>query len=121
MKNIHYDVEGDILSITFAEVKDQLHTGVELTDNIVLYFNPETEEPIKLLLLSYRRLLQASAQAPLLLDGLTNLPEPLRAKVLKVVSREPVANFLRLVKGPPEAKPASRLREILTPAALRAL
>jgi hypothetical protein len=64
MKNIHYDVEGDILSITFAEVKDQLHAGVELTDNIVLYFNSETEEPIKLLLLSYRRLLQASAWGP---------------------------------------------------------
>jgi hypothetical protein len=121
MKNIHYDVEGDILSITFAEVEDQPHTGVELTDNIVLYFNPETEEPIELLLLSYRRLLQASAQGLLLLDGLTDLPESLRAKALRVVSCEPVANFLRLVEGRRETKPTGRLREILAPAALRAL
>ena len=53
MRNIYYDVEGDILSVTFVEVEDQ-HTGIELSDNIVLYFNPDTEQPIKLLLLSYR-------------------------------------------------------------------
>ena len=40
MKVIHYDAEGDILSVTFAETGEQLHTGVELTDNIVLYYDP---------------------------------------------------------------------------------
>ena len=37
MKAIHYDTEGDILSITFSEANGHGHTGVELSDNIVLY------------------------------------------------------------------------------------
>jgi uncharacterized protein YuzE len=36
MKAIHYDTEGDILSVTFTETGEQPHTGVELVDNIVL-------------------------------------------------------------------------------------
>jgi hypothetical protein len=29
MKSIHYDAEGDILSVTFVEAEGQKHTGVE--------------------------------------------------------------------------------------------
>ena len=70
MKAIHYDAEGDILSVTFSESNEQMHTGIELSDNIVLYYNPDTGKPLQLILVSYRALLQASAQAPILLDGL---------------------------------------------------
>ena len=31
MKTIHYDVEGDILTVTFAETRSRKHTGIELT------------------------------------------------------------------------------------------
>ena len=49
MKAIHYDAEGDILCVTFAEASDQMHTGIELADNIVLYYNPETGKPLQLI------------------------------------------------------------------------
>ncbi len=52
MKAIHYDAEGDILSVTFAEAGSEPQTGVELSDNIVLYYNPETAEPLKLIMIS---------------------------------------------------------------------
>jgi hypothetical protein len=47
---------------------------------IVLYYNPETEQPLKLILLSYQGLLQASKQVPILLDTLAEAP---------LTSREP--------------------------------
>ena len=50
MKAIHYDAEGDILSVTFSEAAEQKHKGIELSDNIVLYYDPETEKPLKLIL-----------------------------------------------------------------------
>jgi hypothetical protein len=64
-------VEGDILSVTFSETTGQKQTGIELSDNIILYYNPQTEKPLKLILLNYQALLQASAQTPILLDELT--------------------------------------------------
>lgn len=65
MKAIHYDAEGDILSITYSENKKQKQIGVELSDNIVLYYNPEAKTPIKLLNLSYGALMQANTQSTL--------------------------------------------------------
>lgn len=75
MKAIHYDAEGDILSVTFADANEHPQTGVELTDNIVLYYNPETAKPIKLMLLSYQAMLRASVRSPILLDGLHQTPQ----------------------------------------------
>jgi hypothetical protein len=120
MKNIQYDAEGDILSLTFVEIEDQAHTGIELQDNIILYFNPETEQAIKLIMLSYARLAEASHQHPLALDGLTLLPESMRSKVIRIVAQPPVANFIHLIRDR-DATPSSRLDQVFTPAALRAL
>ncbi len=117
MKNIHYDVKGDILSVTFTEAEDQPHSGIELMDNIVLYFNPQTMQPIKLILLSYRRMLEASAGQPIPLDGLADLPVDRRQMVLRIVSRPPVKNFLD-VEDTKEAVPVARLVSIFEPAAL---
>jgi hypothetical protein len=58
MKAIHYDAEGDILTVTFSDVTEQKHTGIELSDNLVLYYNPETEQPLQLIVISYQALLQ---------------------------------------------------------------
>jgi hypothetical protein len=121
MRNIYYDVEGDILSVTFAEVEDQPHTGIELSDNIVLYFNPETEQPIKLLLLSYRRLVETSHEAPLPLDGLDRVPEAVRNTVLRVTRREPVASFLQVITEGTAKVPTSRLPQVFTAKALKAV
>lgn len=121
MRNIHCDVEGDILSVTFAEVEDQPHTGIELSHNIVLYFNPETEQPIKLLLLSYRRLVETSRKALLPLDGLDSVPETVRNTVLQVAQREPVASFLQVMTEGTAAVPTSRLPPVFTASTLKAV
>lgn len=120
MRNIYYDVEGDILSVTFVEVEDQPHIGVELSDNIVLYFNPETEQPIKLLLLSYCRLVETSRKAPLPLNGLDSVPETIRNTVLRVAQREPVASFLQVMEEAATV-PTSRLPQVFTAKALKAV
>lgn len=120
MKNIQYDAEGDILSVTFVEVAEQPYTGVELNDNIVLYFNPETEQPFKLILTSYQRMAEASRRQPISLAGLAELPDSVRSCVLRILSRPPVASFVHLIREQ-DAIPASRLDQVFTPATLQAL
>lgn len=121
MRYIHYDTEGDILSVTFAEAGGQAHTGVELSDNIVLYYNPRTGEPLELVLLSYRGLLRASARAPLPLEGLARAPAKVRETIVSILQRAPVRDFLRLVEAHSRELPTSRLSEVFTPAALQAV
>ena len=118
MKAIHYDAEGDILSVTFTESGEQNHTGIELSDNIVLYYNPETEQPLKLIVLSYQGLLQASRQAPILLDGLAQAPVKVQATVTALLQRAPLTAFMQFVESHDTTPPTSRLHEIFTPAAL---
>src|SRR6266487_3010776 len=96
MKAIHYDAEGDILSVTFSEATGQKQTGIELSDNIILYYNPETEKPLQLILLSYQALLQASIQNPILLDGLPQAPAKVQATVLALLQRAPLTAFLQV-------------------------
>lgn len=119
MKAIHYDAEGDILSVTFTEAGEQSHTGIELSDNIVLYYNPDTEQPLKLILVSYQALLQASMQAPILLDGLAQAPAKVRATVTALLQRAPLTAFVQLVEAQDKMPPASRLKEVFTPATLQ--
>ena len=78
MKTIHYDAEGDILSVTFAESSHEAHTGIVLADNIVLYYNPETGQPLELILVSYQAMVRASERRPILLDGLARHSAPRR-------------------------------------------
>ncbi len=99
MKAIHYDMEGDILSVTFTEAKEQKHIGVELSDNIVFYYNPETKMPLKLLLLSYRALLQTSTRTPILLDGLTQAPVEVQAIIIALLKREPLTAFIQIIES----------------------
>ncbi len=98
MKAIHYDTEGDILSVTFYEAEQQKQVGFELSDNIVLYYNPETNAPLKLLFLSYRVLLQASSQTPISLDGLTHAPADKQATVTDLLKKEPLTVFLQIAR-----------------------
>lgn len=94
MKAIHYDAEGDILSISFAETGERSHTGVELSDNIILYLDPVTEQPLTLILSSYQAMLLAHAQTPMSLDGLDRTPVALRTTILNLLQRTPLNNFL---------------------------
>lgn len=119
MKAIHYDAEGDILSITFSEAKTQTQSGIELSDNIVLYYNPETAEPLKLILVSYQAMVRASTQQPLLLDGLAEAPAKIQRIVKTILGRAPMSAFLQMVESHSGTPPTSRLREIFTPATLQ--
>jgi hypothetical protein len=119
MKAIHYDAEGDILSVTFTESSEQNHTGIELSDNIILYYNPETQQPLKLILLSYQRLLQASRQAPILLDGLAQAPAKVQATITALLQRVPLTIFMQIVEAHDKTPPAGRLHEIFTPTTLQ--
>lgn len=121
MKCIHYDAEGDILSITFAEAGEQPHTGIELSDNIVFYYSPKTKEPLELILISYRALAQASAQVPIPLEGLARAPAQVQEVVVSSLQRAPVAGFFQLVEAQGKEPPTSWLNEIFTPAALQAV
>ena len=118
MKTIHYDAEGDILSVTFTAIEGQNHTGFELSDNIVLYYNPETGTPLKLVLLSYCALLKASSKAPISLDGLSLAPVRVKKIVTALLQRTPLTAFFQLIKTNNQTSLASRLHGIFTPSTL---
>ena len=119
MKAIHYDAEGDILSISFTETGEYTLTGVELSDNIVLYLDPVLEQPVALILSSYQALLLTHAQTPLSLDGLERIPVALRATILNLLLRTPLNSFLQLVDVPLPAVPGSRLKNVFAPTILQ--
>ncbi len=120
MKDIRYDAEGDILYVTFEETKGRSSTGVELTENIVFYFDPETQRPLKMILISYAQLLAASMRQPFPLDGLADVPSPLKKTILNLLARSPAALFLQLVEPEALPVPTSRLVEVFTSAVLKA-
>ena len=119
MQAIHYDAVGDILSVTFAEKGDQKQTGIELSDNLVLYYNPETNKPLQLIIISYQALLEVSASIPIALDGLTDAPAHIQSKVIALLERAPLTAFLKLVEPHDNAPFASRLQAVFTPTTLQ--
>jgi len=121
MKAIHYDVEGDILTVTFAETRSRKHTGIELTENIVLYYEPDTESPLQLVLIGYRAMARASARRALPLTLLNRLPASRRDLMLRLLRRPSVAYFLRLVENGRRARIAGKLGDIFIPEALKAV
>lgn len=119
MKAIHYDAEGDILALTFSETKEQKQTGVELSENIVLYYNPETKTPIKLLILSYGALMQTNAKSPISLDGLTHAPVGVQAVVSTMLKSTPLNSVIHVVEPYEKAPLTGCLQEIFTPFTLQ--
>ena len=119
MKTIHYDAEGDILSVTFAESSRAAHTGIELAENIVLYYNPDTGQPLALILVSYQAMVRASEQTPIVLDGLAQTPATMRATILALLQRAPLTAFLQVADDRGKKTPTGRLFEIFTPTTLQ--
>lgn len=119
MKAIHYDAEGDILSVTFSEASGQKHTGVELSDNIVLYYNPETEKPLQLILVSYQAMVEASQHTPILLDGLAQAPAQTQTAITTLLQQAPLTAFLQLVSANGKLPLTGRLHEVFTPTTLQ--
>jgi hypothetical protein len=119
MKAIHYDAEGDILSVTFSEATGQNHSSIELSDNIVLYYNSETEKPLQLILVSYQAMVEASQKTPILLDGLAQAPAKVQATITALLQQRPLTAFLQLMSAQGKLPLTSRLQEVFTPTALQ--
>jgi hypothetical protein len=91
-----YDQEADILEIFFGT--NELATGVELTDHIILRLNQQTKRAVSLLLLDFSILTERTEYGPRSypLNTLEDLPESLRELVLQLVTSMPVSQFLKV-------------------------
>lgn len=62
MKEIHYDAEGDILTVNFVKTTNKpqavTHVGFEIARNVVFYSDPIQEKPLEIILLSHSRLVK---------------------------------------------------------------
>jgi hypothetical protein len=90
-----YDKEGDILEIIFQKGGG---LGVDLTENIVLRYNQERQEPLSLILTSYSHLIQPTPFGPpsFHLAAVSELPPDMQQTVLQILNDFPVNHFLRL-------------------------
>jgi YD repeat-containing protein len=93
---LNYDREGDILEIFFQ--KGRGGVGVDLTENIVLRYNRDSQEPLSLILVGFSRLMQPTQFGPpsFQLTELANLPPEMQEVVLKMLHLPPVNHFLKV-------------------------
>ena len=102
---IEYDREGDILEIFFAEGGG---CGIELTDEIVLRYNPTNNTPLSLIFVSFSHLVQPTeyGQESFRLTGVERLPPKRRDVVMRILTQAPVNRYLRLsaFSLPPERR-----------------
>lgn len=91
-----YDKEGDILEIFFH--KGRGGAGIDLTDNIVLRYDRESQEPLSLIFLSFSRLIQETEFGPpsFRLTGVEYLPPDMQQVVFKILHSPPVNHFLKV-------------------------
>ena len=73
-----YDAEGDILDVDFRLTGEKPLQGIELHDNVTLWTKAEGNIPLRLMLLSYSKLLE---QPGLLFRNLKKLPSQKRASL----------------------------------------
>jgi hypothetical protein len=90
-----YDKEGDILEIIFQKGGG---LGVDLTENIILRYNQERQEPLSLILTSYSHLIQPTPFGPpsFHLATVSELPPDMQQTVLQILNDFPVNHFLKL-------------------------
>jgi hypothetical protein len=88
---LFYDAEGDILDVDFRLTGEKPRRGIELHDNVTVWTNAQGTRILRLMFLSYARLLE---QPVLPLVKLKNLPARQRAGLLKLLMSDPVKRFL---------------------------
>ena len=89
-----YEPEADILYITFGQ--PTAATGYQLSDQILLRVDPETQRVAGLTILNFSVHTEADREIPL--SGLEEDPE-VKPFLLHLLSASPVAHFLRVVEG----------------------
>jgi len=80
--------------------------ALELGFDIILFVNPHSGKPINLTILDYKRLLQLD-KVPL--ENLKKMSTGQQRKIRKLISSEPLSNFLELVDEIRLKKPYVRL------------
>ena len=86
-----YDDEGDILNVDFRLTGEKPRRGIELHDNVTVWTNAQGTRILRLMLLSYAKLLE---QPDLPFAKLKKLPARQRAGLLKLLTSDPVKRFL---------------------------
>jgi hypothetical protein len=91
-----YNESDDILDIFFGE--NEPATGIELTDHILLRLNRTMGRAVSLTIRHFSILTERTEYGPrsYSLDTLEELPEDVRAVVVRVVTTAPVNQFLKL-------------------------
>jgi len=113
MRNFYYDAEGDILTVNFSEEPKKEATGIELHENIVLYFIPDQEKVLELILISYNSLLKNPQ--PLRLEALTELQPDWQQTILHILQKEPANNFLHIEKKDATSIPVLYIKKVFDP------
>lgn len=117
MKDIHYDAEGDILTVNFLATTEkphiEKHVGFEIANNVVFYFDPINEKPLEVILISYSRLVKYTRHSPLKLKRLSKYPKSLRRIVFKLIQQPPVSNFLELKASDTDAYHSLRVKKLI--------
>ena len=92
---VEYDRDGDILEVLFARSSGR---GVELSDEIVLRYEPTTKQPLSLIFIGFSHFLQPTAYGPesYRLTGLERLPADERAEILQILTTAPVDHYLHV-------------------------
>jgi hypothetical protein len=96
MKGIHYDTEGDILTVKLVESNGAPSRGIELSEHIVFYYNPQTSEPLELILHSYQRLVAFTSKQSVALTGLDPLLPDERSTLMRALQHPSVSHFVTL-------------------------
>ena len=91
---ITYDPEGDILYLTFGQPTEA--TGYQLSDQILLRVNPQTQEVAGLTIRNFS--VHANTAQEILLPEIDEDPT-VKPLLLQLLSSPPVTHFLHVVKG----------------------
>jgi hypothetical protein len=118
MRNFYYDAEGDILTVTFSEAPKDEATGIELHENVVLYFIPDQGKVLELILISYGAILKD--QHPLRLEALTKLQPVWQQKILNILQKEPANHFLHIEKRDAAPIPVLYIKKVFDPEIMKA-
>lgn len=92
---IEYDREGDMLEIFFAKGAG---TGLELSDEIVLRYDPETDVPLSLLFITFSKLIEPTEYGieSFQLTGLEHLAAPRQRQILTMLTSAPINRYLHV-------------------------
>jgi len=108
-----YDEEGDILYVLFYPGEKGI--GIELNEQILIRIDQERNKVLSLTFFDFSVLTQMTKFGPknFPVTGLNYLPTELQEKVIELITKPPVNQFLRLTvysPSPTESIPKERLQ-----------